>query len=95
MENVVLPSESIRKLIAIAHHAIMLEKWLRKNSGHNEEWPVEIMADAKEGAELARMLKSLEDSGDAVRRDGECMRQLMRWQIETFGSPYGDGNEVL
>ena len=95
METVVLPSESVQKLIALAHHAIMLDKWLRENSGHNEEWPVEIMADAKEGAELAGMLKSLEDSSDAFRADGECMRQLMRWQIETFGNPYGDGNEIL
>ena len=95
METVVLPSESARKLMALAHHAIQLEKWLRENSGHNEEWPVEIMADASEGVELAKMLKALEDSGDAVRADGECMRQLMRWQIETFGNPYGDGNEIL
>ena len=95
METVVLPSESARKLVALAHHAIVLEKWLRENSGHNEEWPVEIMADAKEGEELAKMLKSLGDSGDAVRNDGECMRQLIRWQIETFGNPYGDGNEIL
>ena len=95
MEPIVLPSESGRKLVALAHHAILLEKWLRENSGHNEEWPVEIMADAKEGAELAGMLKSLEDSSDAFRADGECMRQLMRWQIETFGNPYGDGNEIL
>ena len=95
MEPIVLPSESGRKLVALAHHAILLEKWLRENSGHNEEWPVEIMADASEGVELAKMLKALEDSGDAVRADGECMRQLMRYQIETFGNPYGDGNEIL
>ena len=95
MEPIVLPSESGRKLVALAHHAILLEKWLRENSGHTEEWPVEIMADAKEGAELAGMLKSLEDSSDAFRADGECMRQLMRWQIETFGNPYGGGNELL
>lgn len=91
----VLPSESVRKLVALAHHSIQLEKFLRENSGHNEEWPVEIMADAKEGAELAMMLKSLGDAGDAVRNDGECMRQLMRLQIEMFGNPYGGGNEIL
>ena len=56
MEPLVLPSESVQKLIALAHHAIMLEKWLRE-----------------------------------VKADGECMRQLMRWQIETFGNPYGEG----
>ena len=71
-------SESVQKLLALAHHAIMLEKWLGENLGHNDEWPMQLIASTEE-----------------VKADGECLRQLMRWQIETFGSPYGDGNELL
>ena len=78
METVRLPSESVQKLLALAHHAIMLDKWLGENLGHNDEWPMQLIASTEE-----------------VKADGECMRQLMRWQIETFGSPYGDGNELL
>ena len=78
METVVLPSESVQKLLALAHHAIMLEKWLGENLGQNDEWPMQLIASTEE-----------------VKADGECMRQLMRWQIETYGNPYGDGNELL
>ena len=78
METVVLPSESVQKLIALAHHAIMLEKWLGENLGQNDEWPMQLIASTEE-----------------VKADGECMRQIMRWQIETYGNPYGDVNELL
>jgi len=44
METVVLPSESVQKLIALAHHAIMLEKWLGENLGQNDEWPMQLIA---------------------------------------------------
>jgi len=78
METVRLPSESVQKLIALAHHAIMLEKWLGENLGQNDEWPMQLIASTEE-----------------VKADGECLRQLMRWQIETYGNPYGGVNELL
>ena len=78
METVVLPSESVQKLLALAHHAIMLDKWLGENLGQNDEWPMQLIASTEE-----------------VKADGECMRQIMRWQIETYGNPYPDGNELL
>ncbi len=87
METVVLPSDSVQKLIALAHHAIMLEKWLGENLGQNDEWPI--------AEEVSRMLSAMGLAVREVKADGECMRQLMRWQIETFGNPYGGGNELL
>ena len=78
METVRLPSESVQKLLALAHHAIMLDKWLGENLGHNDEWPMQLIASTEE-----------------VKADGECMRQIMRWQIETYGNPYGGVNELL
>lgn len=99
METVVLPSESVQKLIALAHHAIMLEKWLGENLGHNDEWPMQLIAstetDEAAAEEVSKMLSAMGLAGREVKADGECLRQLMRWQIETFGSPYGDGNELL
>ena len=97
METVVLPSESVQKLIALAHHAIMLEKWLGENLGQNDEWPMQLIAstetDVAAAEEVSRMLSAMGLAGREVKADGECMRQLMRWQIETFG--YGGGNELL
>ena len=97
METVVLPSESVQKLIALAHHAIMLEKWLGENLGQNDEWPMQLIAstetDEAAAEEVSRMLSAMGLAGREVKADGECMRQLMRWQIETFG--YGGGNELL
>ena len=97
METVRLPSESVQKLIALAHHAIMLDKWLGENLGH--EWPMQLIAstetDEAAAEEVSRMLSAMGLAGREVKADGECMRQIMRWQIETFGSPYGDGNELL
>ena len=78
METVGLPSESVQKLLALAHHAIMLDKWLGENLGQNDEWPMQLIASTEE-----------------VKADGECLRQLMRWQIETYGNPYGGVNELL
>ena len=99
METVVLPSESVQKLLALAHHAIMLEKWLGENLGHNDEWPMQLIAstetDEAAAEEVSRMLSAMGLAGREVKADGECMRQLMRWQIETFGNPYGGGNELL
>ena len=92
METVVLPSESVQKLIALAHHAIMLEKWLGENLGHNDEWPMQLIAstetDEAAAEEVSKMLSAMGLAGREVKADGECMRQLMRWQIETFGNPY-------
>lgn len=90
-----MKAESLDKLIAIAHHAMLFEKWLRENAGHNDEWPVEIMADEKEGVEMAAMLKSLGDASAEVRADGEAMRALMAWQIKNFGSPYENCDNVI
>ena len=101
METVVLPSESVQKLIALAHHAIMLEKWLGENLGHNDEWPMQLIAstetDEAAAEEVSKMLSAMGLAGREVKADGECLRQLMRWQIETFGNPYGyeDDNELL
>ena len=99
METVVLPSESVQKLLAIAHHAIMLEKWLGENLGQNDEWPMQLIAstetDEAAAEEVSKMLSAMGLAGREVKADGECMRQLMRWQIETFGNPYGDVNELL
>ena len=99
METVGLPSESVQKLLALAHHAIMLEKWLGENLGHNDEWPMQLIAstetDEAAAEEVSKMLSAMGLAGREVKADGECLRQLMRWQIETFGSPYGDGNELL
>ena len=93
METVVLPSESVQKLIALAHHAIMLDKWLGENLGH--EWPMQLIAstetDEAAAEEVSRMLSAMGLAGREVKADGECMRQLMRWQIETYGNPYGEG----
>lgn len=97
----VLPSESVQKLIALAHHAIMLEKWLGENLGHNDEWPMQLIAstetDEAAAEEVSKMLSAIGLAGREVKADGECMRQIMRWQIETFGNPYGygGGNELL
>jgi hypothetical protein len=92
METVVLPSESVQKLIALAHHAIMLEKWLGENLGQNDEWPMQLIAstetDEAAAEEVSRMLSAMGLAGREVKADGECLRQLMRWQIETFGNPY-------
>lgn len=97
METVVLPSESVQKLLALAHHAIMLEKWLGENLGHNDEWPMQLIAstetDEAAAEEVSKMLSAMGLAGREVKADGECLRQLMRWQIETFG--YGGGNELL
>ena len=97
METVVLPSESVQKLIALAHHAIMLEKWLGENLGQYDEWPMQLIAstetDEAAAEEVSKMLSAMGLAGREVKADGECMRQLMRWQIETFG--YGGGNELL
>jgi hypothetical protein len=99
METVRLPSESVQKLLALAHHAIMLEKWLGENLGQNDEWPMQLIAstetDEAAAEEVSRMLSAMGLAGREVKADGECLRQLMRWQIETFGSPYGGGNELL
>ena len=99
METVVLPSESVQKLIALAHHAIMLEKWLGENLGQNDEWPMQLIAstetDEAAAEEVSRMLSAMGLAGREVKADGECLRQLMRWQIETYGNPYGGGNELL
>ena len=99
METVVLPSESVQKLLAIAHHAIMLEKWLGENLGHNDEWPMQLIAstetDEAAAEEVSRMLSAMGLAGREVKADGECLRQLMRWQIETYGNPYGGVNELL
>ena len=95
----VLPSESVQKLIALAHHAIMLEKWLGENLGHNDEWPMQLIAstetDEAAAEEVSKMLSAMGLAGREVKADGECLRQLMRWQIETFGNQYGDVNELL
>lgn len=97
METVRLPSESVQKLIALAHHAIMLEKWLGENLGHNDDWPMQLIAstetDEAAAEEVSKMLSAMGLAGREVKADGECLRQLMRWQIETFG--YGCGNELL
>ena len=99
METVVLPSESVQKLIALAHHAIMLEKWLGENLGHNDEWPMQLIAstetDEAAAEEVSKMLSAMGLAGREVKADGECLRQLMRWQIETYGNPYGGVNELL
>ena len=99
METVVLPSESVQKLIALAHHAIMLDKWLGENLGHNDEWPMQLIAstetDEAAAEEVSKMLSAMGLAGREVKADGECLRQLMRWQIETYGNPYGGGNELL
>lgn len=78
METVVLPSESVQKLIALAHHAIMLDKWLTET-------------DEAAAEEVSKMLSAMGLAGREVKADGECMRQIMRWQIETYGNPYGEG----
>ena len=99
METVVLPSESVQKLLAIAHHAIMLEKWLGENLGQNDEWPMQLIAstetDEAAAEEVSKMLSAMGLAGREVKADGECLRQLMRWQIETYGNPYGGVNELL
>ena len=99
METVVLPSESVQKLIALAHHAIMLDKWLGENLGHNDEWPMQLIAstetDEAAAEEVSKMLSAMGLAGREVKADGECLRQLMRWQIETYGNPYGGVNELL
>jgi len=99
METVVLPSESVQKLLALAHHAIMLDKWLGENLGHNDEWPMQLIAstetDEAAAEEVSKMLSAMGLAGREVKADGECMRQIMRWQIETYGNPYGGVNELL
>ena len=88
----VLPSESLVKLIALAHHAILCDKWMRENVGHTADYPVDIIAEPEEGATCSKMMKAVELASRDVRADGECMRQLMRWQILTFGNPYNDSD---
>ena len=78
METVGLPSESVQKLLALAHHAIMLDKWLTET-------------DEAAAEEVSKMLSAMGLAGREVKADGECLRQLMRWQIETYGNPYGEG----
>lgn len=51
--------ERLEALLRIAEAAHLLEEWMGRNSGTNDDWPIEIKAD-KDGADtLSTMLTEL------------------------------------
>lgn len=91
--------DSLDKLLAMAHHAILLEKWLGETLGHNDEWPMQLTASTEKdewaAVEVSLLLSNMCRAGRDIKNDGEVMRAMMEWQIRTFGNPYENGDNVI
>lgn len=75
-------------LLSLCSGAMALNDFLRKNCGHCNEWPIQIIAstakDAKEARELCSLLVDLAFRVRRVKRSGPAFRALMGWQAKAL-----------
>lgn len=64
------------ELLKIVKTADSLEDWLSKNTGTNDEWPIEIKADQEGAEKLSELLTSLKESLLPYR---EVMKPYGKW----------------
>lgn len=79
---------ALDSLLGLASVAIGLDGFLRRNCGHCDEWPIQIIAstakDVKEARELCSLLVMLAWKASKVKNSGPAFRAVMGWEARAL-----------